>query len=110
MLEFLAIPLITGILIAASVGPLGSFVVWRRMAYFGDTLAHASLFGLALGFMLQVNLNLTLIVSCLTIATLLVALQRNSKVSTDTLLGIIAHTSLSLGLVAISLVETCVWI
>ncbi|SKA59233.1 zinc ABC transporter permease subunit ZnuB [Enterovibrio nigricans] len=105
MLEFLAIPLITGILIAASVGPLGSFVVWRRMAYFGDTLAHASLFGLALGFMLQVNLNLTLIVSCLTIATLLVALQRNSKVSTDTLLGIIAHTSLSLGLVAISLVD-----
>ncbi|KXF81442.1 zinc ABC transporter permease subunit ZnuB [Enterovibrio coralii] len=105
MLEFLAIPILAGVLIAASVGPLGSFVVWRRMAYFGDTLAHASLFGLALGFMLQVNLTLALIASCLTIATLLVALQRNCKVSTDTLLGIIAHTSLSLGLVSISFVD-----
>ncbi|WP_407330857.1 zinc ABC transporter permease subunit ZnuB [Enterovibrio sp. 27052020O] len=105
MLEFLAIPLLAGMCIAAAVGPLGSFVVWRKMAYFGDTLAHASLFGLALGFMLQVSLNLALIASCLTIAILLVALQRKSSVSTDTLLGIIAHTSLSLGLVSISFVD-----
>ncbi|WP_028024988.1 zinc ABC transporter permease subunit ZnuB [Enterovibrio calviensis] len=105
MFEFLAVPLIAGILIAAAVGPLGSFVVWRKMAYFGDTLAHASLFGLALGFMLQISLNLALIASCLTIAILLVALQRKSSVSTDTLLGIIAHTSLSLGLVSISFVD-----
>ncbi|MDD1792934.1 zinc ABC transporter permease subunit ZnuB [Enterovibrio makurazakiensis] len=105
MFEFLAVPLFAGILIAAAVGPLGSFVVWRKMAYFGDTLAHASLFGLALGFMLQVSLNLALIASCLTIAILLVALQRKSSVSTDTLLGIIAHTSLSLGLVSISFVD-----
>lgn len=104
MLEFLAIPLIAGVLIAAAAGPLGAFVVWRKMAYFGDTLAHGSLLGLALGFMLQINLNVALIFCCLVIAAVLVGLQRNSKVSTDTLLGIIAHTSLSLGLVAISLV------
>ncbi|CZF77566.1 zinc ABC transporter permease subunit ZnuB [Grimontia marina] len=105
MLEFLAIPLFAGILIAATVGPLGSFVVWRKMAYFGDTLAHGSLLGLALGFMLQVNLNIALIFSCVVIGTLLVGLQRKSSVSTDTLLGIIAHTSLSLGLVTISFVD-----
>ncbi|OEE51535.1 hypothetical protein A1OS_05640 [Enterovibrio norvegicus] len=105
MLEFLAIPVLAGILIAAAVGPLGSFVVWRKMAYFGDTLAHASLLGLSLGFIFQVNLNVALVASCLLIAMLLVGLQRKSSVSTDTLLGIIAHTSLSLGLVSISLVD-----
>ncbi|PML80925.1 zinc ABC transporter permease subunit ZnuB [Enterovibrio norvegicus] len=105
MLEFLTIPVLAGILIAAAVGPLGSFVVWRKMAYFGDTLAHASLLGLSLGFIFQVNLNVALVASCLLIAMLLVGLQRKSSVSTDTLLGIIAHTSLSLGLVSISLVD-----
>ncbi|MEI8608518.1 zinc ABC transporter permease subunit ZnuB [Enterovibrio sp. Hal110] len=105
MLEFLTIPILAGILIAAAVGPLGSFVVWRKMAYFGDTLAHASLLGLSLGFIFQVNLNVALVASCLLIAMLLVGLQRKSSVSTDTLLGIIAHTSLSLGLVSISLVD-----
>lgn len=75
------------------------------MAYFGDTLAHASLLGLSLGFIFQVNLNVALVASCLLIAMLLVGLQRKSSVSTDTLLGIIAHTSLSLGLVSISLVD-----
>ncbi|KKD59430.1 membrane protein [Grimontia sp. AD028] len=105
MLEFLAIPLFAGVLIAATVGPLGSFVVWRKMAYFGDTLAHGSLLGLALGFMLQINLNIALVFSCIVIGILLVGLQRKSSVSTDTLLGIIAHTSLSLGLVTISFVD-----
>ncbi|CZF79984.1 High-affinity zinc uptake system membrane protein ZnuB [Grimontia celer] len=105
MLEFLAIPFFAGVLIAATVGPLGSFVVWRKMAYFGDTLAHGSLLGLALGFMLQINLNIALIFSCIVIGILLVGLQRKSSVSTDTLLGIIAHTSLSLGLVTISFVD-----
>ena len=81
MLEFLTIPVLAGILIAAAVGPLGSFVVWRKMAYFGDTLAHASLLGLSLGFIFQVNLNVALVASCLLIAMLLVGLQRKSSVS-----------------------------
>ncbi|WP_150138093.1 zinc ABC transporter permease subunit ZnuB [Candidatus Enterovibrio escicola] len=105
MIEFIIIPILTGVLIAATVGPLGAFVVWRKMAYFGDTLAHSSLLGLSLGFIFQINLNITLIVSCLLISILLVGLQRKSSVSIDTLLGIIAHTSLSLGLISISLVD-----
>ncbi|PCS22803.1 zinc ABC transporter permease subunit ZnuB [Candidatus Enterovibrio escicola] len=105
MIEFITIPILTGVLIAATVGPLGAFVVWRKMAYFGDTLAHSSLLGLSLGFIFQINLNITLIVSCLLISILLVGLQRKSSVSIDTLLGIIAHTSLSLGLISISLVD-----
>ncbi len=105
MFEFLLLPLLAGFCIAAAAGPLGAFVVWRKMAYFGDTLAHASLLGLAIGFALQVNLHFALIVSCFCVAGLLVALQRKNAVSSDTLLGIIAHTSLSLGLVAISFID-----
>ncbi|OOF16061.1 MULTISPECIES: zinc ABC transporter permease subunit ZnuB [unclassified Salinivibrio] len=106
MIEFLMAPILGGVLIAAIAGPLGSFVVWRRMAYFGDTLAHASLLGLAVGFLLQIDLNLALIATCLLLAIVLVGLQRQHLVATDTLLGILAHSALSLGLVAVSFLDT----
>ncbi len=61
MIEFLLPSLLAGIGIAIIAGPLGSFVVWRKMAYFGDTLAHASLLGISLGFLLDVNLYLALL-------------------------------------------------
>ncbi len=105
MIEFLLPSILAGLGIAAIAGPLGSFVVWRKMAYFGDTLAHASLMGLALGFLLDVNLYLALIVCCLALAFILVALQRQQLVATDTLLGILAHSALSLGLVAVSFLD-----
>ncbi|WP_391089502.1 zinc ABC transporter permease subunit ZnuB [Vibrio sp. NH-UV-68] len=105
MIEFLLPSIFAGLGIAAIAGPLGSFVVWRRMAYFGDTLAHASLMGLALGFLLDINLYLALTVCCLALAILLVTLQKQQLVATDTLLGILAHSSLSLGLVAVSFLD-----
>jgi zinc transport system permease protein len=75
------------------------------MAYFGDTLAHASLMGLALGFLLEINLYLALLICCLMLAVLLVTLQKQKLVATDTLLGILAHSALSLGLVAVSFLD-----
>ncbi|EHT4942936.1 High-affinity zinc uptake system membrane protein ZnuB [Vibrio vulnificus] len=105
MLEFLLPSLLAGLGIALIAGPLGSFVVWRRMAYFGDTLAHASLMGLALGFLLDVNLYLALIVCCLALAVILVTLQKQQLVASDTLLGILAHSALSIGLVAVSFLD-----
>ncbi|MFC5076920.1 High-affinity zinc uptake system membrane protein ZnuB [Vibrio thalassae] len=105
MIEFLLPSIIAGIGIALIAGPLGSFVVWRRMAYFGDTLAHASLMGLALGFLLDINLYLALVVCCMALAIILVTLQKQRLVATDTLLGILAHSALSLGLVAVSFLD-----
>jgi len=105
MIEFLLPSILAGLGIAAIAGPLGSFVVWRRMAYFGDTLAHASLMGLALGLLLDINLYLALTVCCLALAILLVTLQKQQVVATDTLLGILAHSALSLGLVAVSFLD-----
>jgi len=105
MIEFLLPSILAGLGIAAIAGPLGSFVVWRKMAYFGDTLAHASLMGLALGFLLDINLYLALLVCCLILASVLVTLQKQELVATDTLLGILAHSALSLGLVAVSFLD-----
>jgi len=103
--DFLLYALLGGLGVAAIAGPLGAFVVWRRMAYFGDTLAHSALLGVALGLLLQINLNLAVIAGCVILALILVALQRQRVVATDTLLGIMAHSSLSLGLVAVSLLD-----
>lgn len=104
--QFLLLALAGGLGIAAVAGPLGSFVVWRRMAYFGDTLAHSALLGVALGFLFDINLNLAVVVCCVMLALLLVSLQRQHLVATDTLLGIMAHSSLSLGLVTVSLLDS----
>lgn len=105
MADFLLLALVGGIGVAAIAGPLGAFVVWRRMAYFGDTLAHSALLGVALGFLFDINLNLAVVACCVCLALLLVSLQRQHLVATDTLLGIMAHSALSLGLVAISLLD-----
>ncbi|MGD8111251.1 zinc ABC transporter permease subunit ZnuB [Vibrio sp. TRT 21S02] len=105
MIEFLLPSIFAGLGIALIAGPLGSFVVWRKMAYFGDTLAHASLMGLALGFLFDINLYLALLICCLALAVLLVTLQKQKLVATDTLLGILAHSSLSIGLVAVSFLD-----
>ena len=105
MADFLILALLGGLGVAAIAGPLGSFVVWRRMAYFGDTLAHSALLGVSMGFLFDINLNLAVIACCVLLAVTLVSLQRQHLVATDTLLGIMAHSALSLGLVAISLFD-----
>ncbi len=104
--DFLIRALSGGLGVALAAGPLGAFIVWRRMAYFGDTLAHSGLLGVALGIVLQVNPQLGVAATCLLIAIILVLLQRQRALAVDTLLGILAHTSLSLGLVTLAFLET----
>ena len=105
MADFILYALLGGIGVAAVAGPLGAFVVWRRMAYFGDTLAHSALLGIALGVLFDINFNLAVITCCVLLAIILVSLQRQRLVAADTLLGIMAHSSLSLGLVAVALLD-----
>jgi zinc transport system permease protein len=102
MADFLLYALLAGLSLAVVAGPLGSFVVWRRMAYFGDTLSHAALLGVALGFVLDVSPALAVTVGCLLLAILLVTLQQRQPLASDTLLGILAPSTLSLGLVVLS--------
>ncbi len=98
--------LLAGWLLSLMSGPLGSFIVWRRMAYFGDTLAHSALLGVTLGFVFDVNLNLAIVLCAVFVALILASLQRQHFIPSDTLLGLMAHTTLAAGLVTISQVDS----
>lgn len=104
--SFLALALIAGLGAAIFMAPMGAFVVWRRMAYFGDALAHSALLGVALGLLTGIGANLAVIAVCVGLALLLVALRHGGRLADDTLLGILSHSALSLGLVAIAFLET----
>lgn len=105
MIDFLLYALLAGIGVAAVAGPLGCFVVWRRMAYFGDTLAHSALLGVAMGVLLNIDLGIAVALICLLMALGLVALEQQEILALDTLLGILSHASLAAGLVVISLLS-----
>jgi zinc transport system permease protein len=106
MIDFILRALLAGLCVAIVAGPLGSFVVWRRMSYFGDTLAHSSLLGIAIGILFDINLQLAVIASSILFAVILIGLQRNKTLSTDTLLGILAHSTLAFGMLILSLSTT----
>ncbi len=95
--------ILAGLGIAIVAGPLGCFVVWRRMAYLGDTMAHSSLLGIAMGFLFQINLIMAVFAVAALVAILLFLLQRQKQLATDAILGTLAHASLALGVLAISL-------
>ncbi|MDF1748606.1 MAG: metal ABC transporter permease [Alphaproteobacteria bacterium] len=100
--DFFTRALIAGIGVALVAGPLGCFVVWRRMAYFGDTLAHSSLLGLALSYLLSINATLSVFLISAIVAISLLFLQRRATLSSDSILGLLSHSALALGLVSIA--------
>ena len=91
--------------VALAVGPLGVFVVWRRMAYFGAALAHSALLGVAMGLFFEVHMVFAILAVALAVAFLLNAFEDSPTLSTDTVLGILAHSSLALGLVVVAFME-----
>ena len=104
--DFLVRAVVGGIGVAAIAGLLGCFVVWRRMAYFGNALAHSALLGVGLGALLAVDLTASTVGVCLLLALSLVLLELSRGLASDTILGILAHASLALGLIALSFMET----
>jgi len=103
--SFILYALAAGIALALVVGPLGSIVVWRRMAYFGDTLAHAALLGVALAIAAEQLPIVGVGAIGVSIAVLLFWLEKQRNLSTDTLLGILSHTALALGLIVLSVIQ-----
>ena len=104
-MTFLWLALLAGLGVALLAAPLGAFMVWQRLAYFGDTLAHSALLGVAFSLLLAVNTQLAIGFACLLVALLLTLWQRHQSLATDTLLGIISHSSLALGLILVSLFD-----
>ena len=104
--DFFARALAGGIGVALATGPLGCFIVWRRMSYFGASIAHSALLGVVLGIALNIDLNVGIILTCVALALLFLLLERQRRLATDTLLGILAHGALAVGLVGISFFES----
>jgi zinc transport system permease protein len=98
---FLVRAILAGLALALVAGPLGSFVVWRRMSYFGDATAHAAILGVALSFALHLPLLVGILAVSLAAAATIATLSGRGH-QADTLLGVMAHSALALGLVAIS--------
>ncbi|MCD2181600.1 metal ABC transporter permease [Rhizobium sp. GN54] len=100
--DFFIRALLAGIGLALTTGPLGCFVIWRRMAYFGDTMAHSALLGVALSLLLHMNLTLSVFAVAAVVSLALLLLQKRGTLSTDALLGILSHATLATGLVIVS--------
>ena len=96
--DFLIRALIAGIGIALVAGPLGCFVVWRRLSFFGDTLAHSALLGVLISISFNINISLTIFVVSSLVALLLLRLEKTTNLAGDSLLGLISHSSLAIGL------------
>ncbi len=104
--DFLVRALLAGLGVAIVAGPYGCFVVWRRMAYFGETLAHTALFGVALGLLLEVDLIIGMIAAVALASLLLGLAQRDRRLGSDAILGILASFTLAAGVIAVSLAGT----
>jgi len=100
--DFFTRALIAGIGVALAAGPLGCFIVWRRMAYFGDTISHSALLGVALGFLADVDLILAVFLVAAMVAVGLMVMQRANTLSSDAILGILSHSTLAIGLVIVA--------
>ena len=97
--EFILRAALAGIGVALVAAPLGCFVVWRRMAYFGDTMAHSALLGAAAAIAFDIDATLGVFVVSVLVALALLALERRGGLATDTLLGLLSHSALAVGLV-----------
>jgi zinc transport system permease protein len=100
--DFLMRAVIAGIGLALVAGPLGCFVVWKRLSYFGDTLAHAALLGVALSLLIEINLTLSVFVVASLAAVAMLLLQSRTRLASDAVLGLLSHGALALGLVALA--------
>ncbi len=100
--DFFVRALLAGVGVAIVAGPLGCFIVWRRMAYFGDTLSHAALLGVALSLLLEINTTLAVFAVSAALSLVLIALRKRDTLSSDALLGLLSHSALAVGLVCLA--------
>ena len=99
--DFFIRALVAGLGVALVTGPLGCFIIWRRLSFFGDTLAHSALLGVTLAFSFDINIAFSVFIISSAIALILLKLQKTTNLPGDALLGLLAHSSLAVGLVVI---------
>jgi len=97
--DFFVRAVLAGVGVSLVAGPLGCFVVWRKMAYFGATMSHSALLGVALAVLLEIDPIFGVLMQGALVVPALIMLERFGRLSTDTLLGILAHGTLAIGVV-----------
>ena len=103
--DFIIRAFVAGIGLALITGPLGCFIIWRRLSYFGDTIAHSALLGVVIAYAMNFNLIIAVFaVSCF-IALSLLFLQKRTSLPDDALLGLLAHSVLAIGLVSLGVLS-----
>lgn len=101
--EFMIRAALAGIGVAVTAPWLGVFVVWRRMAYFGDATAHAAILGVALSLMLQLPVYAGVAGVAVVMALSVAAMEANRPgLAADSFLGVLSHGALAIGLIAVS--------
>jgi zinc transport system permease protein len=102
---FLVRAIIAGLALAIVAAPLGCFVIWQRMAYFGETVAQASLIGVALSLAFRLDITLGVVVVAVLVAFLLLWFGRQQVVALDSILGLLHHAALAMGVIAMSMLK-----
>ncbi len=103
--DFIVRVFVAGILLGIISGPMGSLVMWQKKAYFGDSLAHSAILGIAVSLFLSLDANITILCILALFALLLFIIENKSSIPSDTILGVMSHSSVGFGIVLLSLKE-----
>ena len=104
--DFFIRALLAGTGIALVTGPIGCFIIWRSLSFFGDTLSHSALLGVTMAIFFDINIAFSVFLVSSLIAIMLLRLQKTTKLPGDALLGLLAHSSLAVGLVVIGFLSS----
>lgn len=101
--DFIIRALLGGVAVAIAAGPLGSFMIWKKMSFFGDALSHSAILGLVVGMIIGVNQSISIAVFALLFALFIALMQRHKFLESDAILGMAAQGALALGVVIFAL-------
>lgn len=104
--DFLQSALITAIMVGVMSGIIGCFIILRGMSMMGDAISHAVLPGVAVAYMLGINVLIGASVFGLLAAGLIGFVASHSKLKTDTSIGIVFSAFYALGFILISMAES----
>ncbi|WP_425619516.1 metal ABC transporter permease [Buchnera aphidicola] len=105
MFKLIFLGWLTGVILSLTTAALGSFVLWRRIASFGDTLSHSSILGIAISIIFNINSFFSLFLLMSILAIILAWLETLLPFAIDTILNIISHSTLSLGIILMSIIS-----
>ncbi|MCB9813283.1 MAG: metal ABC transporter permease [Pseudomonadales bacterium] len=101
-LAFIQRALIAGVIIAILAGIVGVMTLIRKVAFYGDAIAHSSLAGVAIGLFFGIYPLFTALIYSIIVALFLPAMRKTFSLSFDNILGILLPLSMGLGVLIFS--------